>query len=133
MDNNNNKKYLNYAIFLLIVVVVVGLAVSHSRHMRNLVDSMAGPNRAARVAAAKELVKAEQFMDAVTGETVETRTAVVQALEDWATEPRVPRESRHTPRRSVPPAAAPPSSGARRRGTGRPCTTLSPSISTRGP
>jgi HEAT repeat protein len=91
MDNNNNKKYLNYAIFLLIVVVVVGLAVSHSRHMRNLVDSMAGPDRAARVDAAKELVKAEQFMDAVTGETVETRTAVVQSLEDWAKEPRVPK------------------------------------------
>jgi len=78
-----NRKYLNYAIFIAIVAVVVGLAVNHSRHMRFLVDSMAGPDRAARIAAAQELVRGEQFMDAVTGDTVETRKSVVQALEDW--------------------------------------------------
>lgn len=80
-----NRKYLNYGIFLAIVAVVVGLAVNHSRHMRFLVHSMAGPDRSARVAAAQELVRGEQFMDAVTGDTVETRAKVVQALEDWGT------------------------------------------------
>lgn len=78
-----NRKFLNYAIFILIVGVVVGLAVNHSRHMAYLVSSMAGPDSAARVAAAKELVKNEQFMDSINGETVKTRVKVVQALEDW--------------------------------------------------
>jgi len=78
-----NRKYLNYAIFIAIVAVVVGFAVQHSRHMAYLVDSMAGPDREKRVAAAKELVKGEQFMDAITGETVGRRIRIVQALEDW--------------------------------------------------
>jgi len=82
-----NRKFLNYAIFGAIVLVVVGLAVNHSRHMRYLVDSMAGPDRARRIAAARELVLGEQFMDAITGETVEARIRIVQALEDWAAEP----------------------------------------------
>ncbi len=78
-----NRKFLNYAIFFAIVAIVVGLAVRHSRHMAYLVDSMAGSDKAARVAAAKELVKMEQFMDAITGETVPRRIRIVQALEDW--------------------------------------------------
>ncbi len=78
-----NRKFLNYAIFLAIVAVVVGFAVRHSRHMAYLVDSMAGRDREKRVAAAKELVKGEQFMDAITGETVGRRIRIVQALEDW--------------------------------------------------
>ncbi len=78
-----NRKYLNYAIFIAIVAVVIGLAVRHSRHMAFLVDSMAGPNSDARVKGAKELVKGEQFMDSITGETVPRRVAIVQALEDW--------------------------------------------------
>lgn len=79
-----NRKYVNYAIFVAIVALVVGFAVRHSRHMAYLVDSMAGPDREKRVAAAKELVKGEQFMDAITGETVSRRIRIVQALEDWA-------------------------------------------------
>ncbi|HSV72481.1 MAG TPA: HEAT repeat domain-containing protein [Chthonomonadales bacterium] len=82
-----NRKYLNYAIFGAIVLVVVGLAVHHSRHMRFLVDSMAGQDRAQRIASARELVLGEQFMDSITGESVEKRIAIVQALEDWASEP----------------------------------------------
>jgi HEAT repeat protein len=78
-----NRKFVNYAIFFAIVALVVGLAVRHSRHMAYLVDSMAGPNREARVAAAKELVKMEQFMDAITGESIPRRIRIVQALEDW--------------------------------------------------
>ena len=79
-----NRKFLNYAIFVAIVAIVVGLAVRHSRHMAYLVDSMAGSDSKARVASAKELVKMEQFMDAITGETVARRVRIVQALEDWA-------------------------------------------------
>jgi HEAT repeat protein len=78
-----NRKYINYAIFIAIVAVVVGLAVKHSRDMQNLVNNMAGENREARIAAAKELVKGEQFMDAITGELDEKRVKIVQALEDW--------------------------------------------------
>ena len=78
-----NRKFLNYAIFFAIVAIVVGLAIRHSRHMAYLVNSMAGPNKDARVAAAKELVKMEQFMDAITGESVARRIRIVQALEDW--------------------------------------------------
>lgn len=79
-----NRKYLNYGIFFAVVAIVVGFAVRYSRHMAYLVDSMAGPDRDRRVAAAKELVKGEQFMDAITGESVERRIRIVQALEDWA-------------------------------------------------
>ncbi|MCX6361838.1 MAG: HEAT repeat domain-containing protein [Armatimonadetes bacterium] len=78
-----NRKYLNYAIFIAIVAVVIGLAVRHSRHMAFLVDSMAGSDSAARISGAKELVKGEQFMDSITGETVPRRVAIVQAVEDW--------------------------------------------------
>lgn len=79
-----NRKYLNYAIFAAVVAIVVGFAVRHSRHMAYLVDSMAGPDREKRVAAAKELVKGEQFMDAITGESISRKVRIVQALEDWA-------------------------------------------------
>jgi HEAT repeat protein len=78
-----NKKYLNFALFAGIVAVVGGMALSHSRHMRSLVDAMEGSDRAARISAVQELVKSEQFMDAVAGESVEARKRVVQALEDW--------------------------------------------------
>lgn len=78
-----NRKFLNYAIFIAVVLIVVGFAVRHSRHMGYLVDSMAGSDKSLRVSAAKELVKGEQFMDAITGETVGRRVRIVQALEDW--------------------------------------------------
>lgn len=79
-----NRKYINYAIFIAIVAVVGGMAVNHSRHMASLIQDMAGNDKTARIAAAKELVRGEQFMDSVTGESQETRVKVVQALEDWA-------------------------------------------------
>ena len=78
-----NRKYWNYAIFIAIVAVVIGLAVRHSRYMAFLVDSMAGTQKEARISSAKELVKGEQFMDSITGESVERRVKIVQALEDW--------------------------------------------------
>ncbi|MCC6729595.1 MAG: HEAT repeat domain-containing protein [Chthonomonadales bacterium] len=79
-----NRKYINYAIFIAIVGLVVGLAINHSRHMAYVVSSMAGPDRVARIAAAKELVRGEQFMDSITGEETPTRVRIVQALVDWA-------------------------------------------------
>lgn len=81
-----NRKYLNYAVFLVVVVLVVGLAISHSQHTQQLVDNMAGRNKAARVSAARELVEGEQFMDAISGETVAKRVRIAQALDDWASE-----------------------------------------------
>jgi len=84
-----NRKFVNYAIFIAVVAVVVGFAVRHSRHMAYLVDSMAGPDRGLRVKAAKELVAGEQFMDAITGETVGRRIRIVQALEDWGSKEAV--------------------------------------------
>lgn len=80
-----NRKVLNYVIFFAVVAVVVGLAVRHSLHMSGLVADMAGDDRARRVAAAQELVKGEQFMDAITGESIGRRVRIVQALEDWGT------------------------------------------------
>lgn len=80
-----NHKYINYLVFLAIVAVVVGLAVNHSRHMSALVSDMEGNDRARRIAAAKELVTGEQFMDSITGESVANRVRIVQALEDWGT------------------------------------------------
>jgi HEAT repeat protein len=79
-----NKKILNFAIFAVIVAVIVGVTLSHSHHTRSLVEAMEGGNREARISAAYELVKTEQFLDAVAGESVEARTRTVQALEDWA-------------------------------------------------
>ncbi|HLV79061.1 MAG TPA: HEAT repeat domain-containing protein, partial [Chthonomonadaceae bacterium] len=76
------RKYLNYIIFGAVVLVVIGLAVNHSRHMRYLVDTLAyGTDPKARAQAAEELIKGEQFMDSVTGEPIETRVKAAEALE----------------------------------------------------
>lgn len=83
------KKILNYGLFLLVVGLGIGFAVRHSMRIAGMVGDMAGANREARVAAAKGLVEAEQFMDSVSGETVERRVAIVQALEDWGEPPAV--------------------------------------------
>lgn len=85
-----NRKYLSYAIFFAIIALVVGLTINHSRYIRSQIDAMTGPNRSARISAAKELVRTEQFSDTVTGETEATRASVIQALEDWASEPAPP-------------------------------------------
>ncbi|MGC8668369.1 MAG: HEAT repeat domain-containing protein [Chthonomonadales bacterium] len=74
------QKYLGYAAFGAIVALVVGLAVSHSLHMRALVNAMAGPDPKAAAAAAAELIKQEQFADSITGEPLSTRLRVINAL-----------------------------------------------------
>lgn len=79
------RKYLNYLIFGFVVLIVVGLAVNHSRNMRQMVRDMAGGSPDAQKSAAERLIKGEQFMDAVTGEPQPTRIAVVQALETLGT------------------------------------------------
>ncbi len=79
------RKYLNYVIFGAVVLVVVGLALSHSRHMRALVDAMASGNPTAQSASASELIQGEQFMDSVTGEPVETRVKAAASLEALGT------------------------------------------------
>jgi len=75
------RKYLNYVIFGAVILVVVGLAVNHSRHVKSLVTSLVSGQPAARAAAATELIQTEQFMDSINGETVETRLGAVEALE----------------------------------------------------
>lgn len=79
------KKYANYIVFLLLVLGVVGLAVSHSRRIHGLVDSMNSGDKQTQASAATELIKAEQFMDAITGEPVETRLKATEALEALGT------------------------------------------------
>jgi HEAT repeat protein len=76
------RKYLNYVIFGAVVLVVIGLAVSHSQHTRALVDAMVNGTPEQHKAAAAELIKAEQFSDAVTGEPVEVRVKAAAALAD---------------------------------------------------
>ncbi len=76
------RKYLNYLIFGVIVLLVVGLAIGHSRHMRSLVDGMASGNPELEKASAAELIKDEQFMDAITGEPAATRIKAARALKE---------------------------------------------------
>ncbi|HZO89324.1 MAG TPA: HEAT repeat domain-containing protein [Chthonomonadaceae bacterium] len=75
------RKYLNYIIFGVVVLLVVGLAVNHSRHMRALVDSLSSSDPSVRRAAASELIAGEQFSDAITGEPISTRIQAAEALE----------------------------------------------------
>ncbi len=79
------KKYLNYIVFLVLVLGVVGLAVSHSRRIHGLVEGMNSGDKQAQANAATELIKAEQFMDAITGETVEARLKATESLEALGT------------------------------------------------
>lgn len=74
------QKYVGYAAFGAIVALVVGLAVSHSLHMRALVNAMAGSDPKAAAAAAAELIKQEQFADSITGEPLAIRLRVINAL-----------------------------------------------------
>ena len=75
------RKYLNYIVFGLIVLGVVGIAVYHSRHTRALIDTMSGSDPRAQEQAALELIKGEQFIDTVTGEPVATRVKAAESLE----------------------------------------------------
>lgn len=79
------RKYLNYIIFGAVVLLVVGLAVSHSRHIGSLVNDLTSADPQAHARAAAELIKAEQFGDAITGEPPVTRVKVARALQDLPT------------------------------------------------
>lgn len=75
------RKYLNYILFGLIVLIVVGIAVRHSRAVHALVDDMGSSDPRVQSQAALELIRTEQFSDAITGESVETRIHAASALE----------------------------------------------------
>ncbi len=75
------RKYLNYIIFAGFVALVIGMAVSHSRRIHGLVTAMSAGAPNERAAAAADLIKSEQFMDAITGETMQTRLKAAEALE----------------------------------------------------
>src|SRR5438094_388557 len=83
------RKYLNYIIFGVILLGVIGLAVNHSYHIRSLVEAMRGSDPKAKEAAALELVKGEQFMDTITGETVPARLKSLESLEILANDTSV--------------------------------------------
>ena len=83
------RKYLNYIIFGVVVLLVVGMAVSHSRRIASLVSDMTGSDPQAHARAAAELIKAEQFGDAITGELPATRVKVARALQDLPTDDAV--------------------------------------------
>jgi HEAT repeat protein len=75
------RKYLNYILFAAVVLVVLGIAVRHSRYVHGLVDDMGSGNVKEESAAALELIKTEQFSDSITGEPVATRVHAAEALE----------------------------------------------------
>jgi HEAT repeat protein len=75
------RKYLNYIIFGAIVLAVVAVAIYHSRHIRSLLDAMSSNDPRAQEQAALELVKGEQFIDTVTGESLNTRVKAAESLE----------------------------------------------------
>src|SRR5579871_4213251 len=75
------RKYLNYILFGVVVLLVVGLAVNHSRHVHALVDDMGSSDPHTQSRAALELIQSEQFSDAITGESTETRLHAVSALQ----------------------------------------------------
>jgi HEAT repeat protein len=75
------RKYLNYIVFGAIVLGVIGIAVYHSKHIRSLLDAMAGSDPRAQEQAALELIQGEQFIDTVTGEPVSIRIKAAESLE----------------------------------------------------
>ncbi len=74
------KRYLNYLIFAVVVLLVVGIAVNHSRYVRSLVDAMGSADSTVRSHAALELIKTEQFSDSITGEDAKVRLHAVSAV-----------------------------------------------------
>lgn len=74
------KRYLNYLIFAVVVLLVVGIAVNHSRYVHSLVEGMGSADSATRSHAALELVKTEQFSDSITGEDAKVRLHAVDAV-----------------------------------------------------
>ena len=74
------KRYLNYLIFAVVVLFVVGIAFNHSRYVRSLVEGMGSADSATRSHAALELIKTEQFSDSITGEDAGVRLHAVNAV-----------------------------------------------------
>ncbi len=74
------KRYLNYLIFAVVVLLVVGIAVNHSRYVHSLVEGMGSADSATRSHAALELIKTEQFSDSITGEDAQVREHAVNAV-----------------------------------------------------
>lgn len=77
----DRRKLINYGIFALVVIFVVGLAINHTRHIQAMVNDMVSGTPAQRIAAAKELLASEQFADAITGDSVHVRLKAVGALQ----------------------------------------------------
>ncbi len=75
------RKYLNYLLFIGVVMVVVAMAVQHSRTVHRLVSEMGSSDIKIKSAAAMELIRTEQFSDSITGEPVPTRLHAAEALE----------------------------------------------------
>ena len=78
------RRYLNYIVFIGVVLLVAGVAINHSRNTRQLVDAMTGAKGASpneRVAAAKELLRQEAFSDSISGELPEVRVKTAETLE----------------------------------------------------
>ncbi len=75
------RKYLNYILFAAVVLVVLGIAVRHSRYVHGLVDDLGSSNVKTQSAAALELIQTEQFSDSITGEPVSTRLHAAESLE----------------------------------------------------
>ncbi len=87
------RKYLNYIIFAAVVLVVVGIAVSHSRGVHALVENMGNADPAVRSKSALELIQTEQFSDSITGESIRTRLNAIKALESLADDKSVVKGS----------------------------------------
>ena len=75
------RKYLSYIIFAGVVLLVGGIAVTRSRAIKTLVDGMKSSDRQLQAASAGTLIKDEQFMDSISGDTTETRVKAAEALE----------------------------------------------------
>lgn len=83
------RKYLNYILFAGVVLVVLGVAVRHSQYVHRLVSEMASGDPKVQSEAALELIKSEQFADAITGESVAARVHAAAALQALGSDPSV--------------------------------------------
>lgn len=75
------RKYMNYIIFAAVALLIVGIAVNHSRKMRSLITAMTSNDKTVQRNAALELIKAEQFLDTISGEQPEVKVKAAESLE----------------------------------------------------
>ena len=75
------RKYLNYILFGVVVLAVLGAAIRHSQYVHSLVLGMSSSDVRVQSSSALELIKTEQFSDSITGESVSTRVHAAIALE----------------------------------------------------